>query len=108
MARRTVRVINQQGRGIVMLFTPELRSTLECSFLPLACECTLLPSGALMIRVFDKATGDVAMQLQEVSINHLTTMRAVSEFIAELRYDLRTGGIPFGSTRPMMAALSRA
>ncbi|MFJ3486891.1 DUF1652 domain-containing protein [Pseudomonas sp. NPDC090202] len=83
-----------------MLFTPELRRTLECSFLPLACECTPLPDGALMVKVFDRDTGEVAMLLNNVSIAHLNTTRAVAELVAELRYDLRTGGVPFGSPLP--------
>jgi hypothetical protein len=87
---------------MVMLFTPELRRTLESGFLPLACECTPLPSGGLMIRIYDSYTGKLAMLVQDISINHLTSVRAVAEFIAELRYDLRTGGIPFGSTTPVV------
>jgi hypothetical protein len=80
-----------------MLFTPELRRTLESSFLPLACECTLTPSGALMVRIYDQATGKVAMLVENLTINHLTTTRAVAELVAELRYDLRTCVTPFGS-----------
>jgi hypothetical protein len=61
-----------------------------------------------MIRVFDKDSGELAMLVQDISIKHLTTMRAVSEFVAELRYDLRTGGVPFGSSRAEMSATRRA
>jgi hypothetical protein len=80
-----------------MLFTPELRRTLESAFLPLACECTVRPGGALMVRIFDRDTGKVAMLVEEVSISNLTTIRAVADLIAELRYDLRTCATPFGS-----------
>jgi hypothetical protein len=80
-----------------MLFTPELRRTLESSFLPLACECTVMPSGALMVRIFDKDTGRVAMQVDNVAIANLTTIREVAELVAELRYDLRTCVTPFGA-----------
>lgn len=80
-----------------MLFTPELRRTLESSFLPLACECTVKPNGALMVKIFDQGTGAVAMQVDDLSIANLTTVRAVAELVAELRYDLRTCVTPFGS-----------
>jgi len=80
-----------------MLFTPELRRTLESSFLPLSCECTVMPGGALMVRIFDRDSGQVAMLVENVSIAHLTTTRAVAELVAELRYDLRTCVTPFGS-----------
>lgn len=91
-----------------MLFTPELRRTLESSFLPLACECTLMPGGALMVRIYDQATGKVAMLVENLSISRLTTTRAVAELVAELRYDLRTCVTPFGSQPSSMALPYRA
>jgi len=83
-----------------MLFTPQLRRTLEGGFSPLACECTLLPDDALMVRIFDPNTGEVAMLVDNLSIAHLTTVRDVAELVAELRYDLSTCTTPFG-TAPM-------
>jgi hypothetical protein len=89
-----------------MLFTPELRRTLESAFLPLACECTLMPGGTLMVKIFDSRTGAVAMQVENVSIADVTTIRGVAELVAELRYDLRTCVTPFGSP-PALSAASR-
>lgn len=88
-----------------MLFTPELRRTLECGFLPLSCECTLLPEGALMIKIFDPGSGKVVMQVDKLSISHLATVRDVAQLVAELRYDLSTCTTPFGSA-PGHAGLS--
>jgi hypothetical protein len=90
-----------------MLFTPELRRTLESAFVPLACECTVRPGGTLMVRIFDPDTGRVAMLVEELSITHLTTIRAVAELIAELRYDLRTCATPFGSSPLSLNAASQ-
>lgn len=87
-----------------MLFTPELRRTLESAFLPLACECTLMPGGALMVKIFEPQTGTVAMLVENVSIANLTTMRGVAELVAELRYDLRTCATPFGFNPAFFAA----
>jgi len=81
-----------------MLFTPEMRRTIETSFRPLACECTLMPGDALMVKIFDPDTGIVAMLAENVSIAHLTSIRALAELVAELRYDLRTCATPFGTT----------
>jgi hypothetical protein len=99
--------LNQHGGG-KMLFTPELRRTLECSFQPLACECTLMPSGGLMVKIYDQATGNVAMLVENLPISHLTTTRAVAELVAELRYDLRTCVTPFGSLPSSLAVPYRA
>ena len=91
-----------------MLFTPELRRTLESAFLPLACECTVMPGGALMVKIFDPGTGRVAMRVEELSIANLTTIRAVADLIAELRYDLRTCATPFGVEPLSLNAFGRA
>jgi hypothetical protein len=90
-----------------MLFTPELRRTLEDAFLPLACECTLTPGGGLMVKIFDVETGHVAMRVENIVLANLTTVRAVAELVAELRYDLRTVGTPFGSTPARFAVVGR-
>lgn len=86
-----------------MLFTPEMRRTIETSFKPLACECTLVPGDALMVKIYDPDTGRVALFAENVSIAHLTTVRALAELVAELRYDLRTCATPFGSTPSVFA-----
>lgn len=91
-----------------MLFTPELRRTLESSFLPLACECIVMPSGALMVTIFDRDTGKVAMRVDNVLIARLTTIREVAELVAELRYDLRTCVTPFGASPSYMGVASQA
>jgi len=91
-----------------MLFTPELRRTLETAFLPLACECTVMPGGVLMVNIFDPDTGKVAMRVDELSIANLTTIRAFSDLIAELRYDLRTCATPFGAQPLSLNAFGRA
>ncbi|MFK3971953.1 DUF1652 domain-containing protein [Pseudomonas sp. NPDC087358] len=81
-----------------MLFTPQLRRTLESGFLPLACECTVMPGGTLMVRIFQPDTGQLALRVDNLSIANLTTVRQVAELVAELRYDLRTCVTPFGSS----------
>lgn len=91
-----------------MLFTPELRRTLESSFLPLACECTVMPSGALLVKIFEPDTGKIAMLVENVSIANLTTIREVAELVAELRYDLRTCVTPFGTSPSYMVTASQA
>lgn len=91
-----------------MLFTPEMRRTIETSFLPLACQCTLMPGDALLVKIFDPDTGRIAMLAENVSIAHLTSVRALAELVAELRYDLRTCATPFGSTPAFFAVSGRA
>ena len=90
-----------------MPFTPQLRAILETSFLPLSCECTLMPEGDLIIEIFDLATGKVAMRLEHVGIEHITTVRAISELVAGLRYDLSTVVSPFGSAPAVLGIAGR-
>lgn len=91
-----------------MLFTPQLRKTLESSFLPLACECTVMPGGGLMVKIFEPDTGRIALRVDNVSIANLTTIRQVAELVAELRYDLRTCVTPFGTAPARLTIVGRA
>ena len=73
-----------------MISTLELRRIIEESFLPLDCQCTLLPTNALQVRVTDPATGRVDLLVTGISTATLVSPRAISELVAELRYDLAT------------------
>lgn len=72
-----------------MISTLELRRIIEESFRPMECECTSA-GNSLQIRVTDPATGRVDLLVTGISTNTLVSPRAISELIAELRYDLAT------------------
>lgn len=73
-----------------MISTLELRRIIEQSFQPLECQCNLMPGNSLQVRVTDPATGSVDLLVTGISTHTLVSSRAISELIAELRYDLDT------------------
>ena len=63
----------------------------ESGFKPLSCECTVNPHGLLRIKVYDPATGRIDLLIPCVTPARLTTVRAISDLIGELRTELRAG-----------------
>ncbi|SDO77709.1 Protein of unknown function [Pseudomonas arsenicoxydans] len=68
-----------------------LCSIVESGFKPLACECTENSSGLLRIKVYDPATGRIDLLIPCVSPTRLTSIRAISDFVGELRVEMRAG-----------------
>jgi len=73
-----------------MISTLELRRIIEESFRPLECECTIADGNSLQVRVKDPTTGKVDLLVTGISTHTLVNPRAISELIAELRYELAT------------------
>ena len=67
-----------------------LCNIIESGFEPLSCECTE-SLGLLRIEVHDTATGRVELLLSGVSTAELTSVRAISDFIGELRTEMKAG-----------------
>ncbi|POA17627.1 hypothetical protein C1886_20950 [Pseudomonas sp. FW300-N1A1] len=74
-----------------MLSLSELRHILESGFHPLSCTCTANSDGALKITVFEPRSGRIELLLTGVSTARLTSVRDVSNFVGELRTELRAG-----------------
>lgn len=68
-----------------------LCSIVESGFAPLACECTLNPNGLLRVKVYDPATGRIDLLIPCVSPAQLSSIRAISDFVGELRTEMRAG-----------------
>ncbi len=66
----------------------ELRNIIECAFLPAHCTCTVAPDKSLTVQVNDPVTGHVELMVTGISTDRLSSSRAISNLIAELRYDL--------------------
>lgn len=66
----------------------EIRRIIEESFRPMECHCTLGPGQSLQVRIADPNTGRIDLLVTGISTANLTSSRAISELIAELRYDL--------------------
>lgn len=71
-----------------MFSIAELFRIIESGFLPLACTCTISPSGYLSVKVIDPRTGRVELMVDGVSTQGLTSSRAVSNLIGELRSEM--------------------
>lgn len=71
-----------------MISILELRHIIECGFLPLTCTCTVNPDGSLMIKVAEPGSGRVELLVTGISTNPLTTSRAISNLVGELRNEM--------------------
>ena len=67
-----------------------LCNIVESGFEPLACECTE-SGGLLRIEVFEPASGQAKLMIAGVSTEQLTSVRTISDFIAELRTEISAG-----------------
>lgn len=74
-----------------MIPEAELRRIIESGFLPLSCTCTANADGALTIKIFDPVSGRVDLQLNGVSTSSFTSIRSISNFIGELRTEMKAG-----------------
>lgn len=73
-----------------MLPISVLCNIVESGFKPLSCECTET-LGLLRIEIFEPVSGDVKLMLDGVSTEQLTSVRAISEFVGELRTEMKAG-----------------
>lgn len=74
-----------------MVSVSELCRIVESGFQPLSCACTVNPDGSLRIKVFERATGRIDLLITGVSPAQLTSVRAISNLIGELRTEMRAG-----------------
>ncbi|MDB6050153.1 MAG: hypothetical protein JWR17_2899 [Pseudomonas sp.] len=65
-----------------------IRRTLEKSFAPLACECTVGADARLTVRIFDRDTGRVDLVVTGITIEKLRSAEAVAKMVDELRYEI--------------------
>jgi hypothetical protein len=67
-----------------------LCNIVESGFTPLSCDCTE-SGGLLRIEVYEPASGRVELMISGVSTEQLTSVRAISDFIGELRTEMSAG-----------------
>jgi len=66
----------------------ELRNIIELGFLPLRCQCTVSHDSSLTVKVFDPDSGRVDLLVTGISTVRLTSARAISNLVGELRSEL--------------------
>ncbi len=71
-----------------MLSTLELRNIIETSFLPVRCQCIQAQDKSLTVRVFDASASQVDLTVTGIRTEKLTSSRAISNLIADMRTGL--------------------
>lgn len=71
-----------------MISALELRHIIESGLLPRSCTCTVNSKGALFIKMIEPTSGHVELFVPGVLASTLTSSRAISTLIAELRIEM--------------------
>ncbi|MEB0045982.1 MULTISPECIES: DUF1652 domain-containing protein [unclassified Pseudomonas] len=73
-----------------MIYLAQLRTQLEQSFSPLACDCSLTGDSSLTVKLYHPLSGQVDLVVSGLSVATLRTPEAVAALIDELRYELQS------------------
>ncbi|MHC8407688.1 DUF1652 domain-containing protein [Pseudomonas sp. TMB3-21] len=77
-----------------MISLTHLRTQLEHSFSPLACECTLTGDHSLTVKLYHPDSGQVDLVVSGLKVANLRTPASVQGLIEELRYELQSNSLP--------------
>jgi len=66
-----------------------LRTRLEKSFSPLACECSLNGDGTLTVRLYRPESGEVDLVVSGLNVDSIRSEESLAKLIDELRYELQ-------------------
>jgi hypothetical protein len=75
-------------RMYVMISGLELRHIIESGLLPRSFTCSLNPKGSLLIKMIEPSSGRVELFVPGVLASDLTSSRAISNLIGELRIEM--------------------
>jgi hypothetical protein len=76
-----------------MIYLTQLRTQLERSFSPLACECSVTGDSWLTVKLYHPVSGQVDLVVSGLSVASLRKPEAVVALIDELRYELESNGL---------------
>ncbi|MGF0238384.1 DUF1652 domain-containing protein [Rhodococcus sp. IEGM1300] len=76
-----------------MINLAQLRTQLDQSFSPLACDCTITGDNSLTVKLYHPVSGQVDLVVSGLSVTHLRTPDAVAALIEELRYELESNNL---------------
>ena len=71
-----------------MISALELRHIIESGLLPRSCTCTVNPKGSLLIKMIEPSSGRVELFVPGLLASELTSSRAISNLISELRIEI--------------------
>ena len=76
-----------------MMNLAQLRTQLERSFSPLACECLVDGDHSLTVKLYHPVSGQVDLVISGLKLDALRTAEAVEALIEELRYELESNSL---------------
>lgn len=76
-----------------MMSLAQLRTQLERTFSPLACECAVTGEHSLTIKLYHPVTGQVDLVVSGLNMTRLQTPESIATLIQELRYELESNSL---------------
>ena len=76
-----------------MMNLAQLRTQLDRSFSPLACECLVDGDHSLTVKLYHPVSGQVDLVISGLKLNALRTPESVDALIEELRYELESNSL---------------
>jgi hypothetical protein len=75
-----------------MISDLELRQIIESGFLPLKCVCSIDPEGRMTVCLYQSQKGHAAFIAEGITTEHLTSSRAISALVGELKQEFARKG----------------
>ncbi|HEF4760692.1 TPA: DUF1652 domain-containing protein [Pseudomonas putida] len=73
-----------------MIYLAQLRTQLERTFSPLACECNVTGNHSLTVKLYHPVSGQVDLVVSGLNVARLQTPESIAALIEELRYELES------------------
>jgi hypothetical protein len=76
-----------------MITLSQLRTLIEHSFSPLACECSITGDHSLTVKLYHPVSGRVDLVVSGLNMATLQSAEAAAALIEELRYELQSNSL---------------
>ena len=84
-----------------MISDLELRHIIESGFLPVECLCSISPSRLMTIQLIDPETHEIGMTVPGIPVADLTSVRFISDLIAQIREEYQLSRMVQGGCRDL-------
>jgi hypothetical protein len=82
-----------------MISDLELRHIVESGFLPVKCICSISPTRVMTIQLIDPDTHEIGMTVPGIPVSDLTSIRFISDLIAQIREEYQLSRMVQGGYR---------
>ncbi|CAI8861431.1 hypothetical protein D3C76_652240 [compost metagenome] len=76
-----------------MIQVSQLRTQIERTFSPLACECNVSGDHSLTIKLYHPVSGQVDLVVSGLNVARLQSPESVAALLEELRYELQSNSL---------------